>query len=214
MSLQREGSNPFSFGIPPSNARRRHPPEEKNVSISHPTDLESAFLSLEEAQDRAARRKALDLSNIPIKVTEIHGQFQFVGYVARSRVYTCKLCETKRTECMGVYTREDHVGGGQRYTLTTQWPQENNMRHEVEQIDEPFCFSCIQELGFTVMEDLGERKYMPQEKILERNLVRSTNRIIPQSVGQVLQRFAERPSKRQDLDVQEMLDELSDGSEQ
>ena len=179
------------------------------------SQLDNAFLSLEEAQARAARRKELALSNIPIKVTEVHGQFTFRGYVARSRVYTCKLCDGQRSEVLGVYAREEHSSGGMRYTLAVDWPQGSSMRHEVEQCEEPFCFTCIQELGFTEMEDLGPRAYFPQEKLIERGIVRppAENRPIPQSVGKILATFKEKPSKRQDLDVQEMLDELSAGDD-
>lgn len=176
--------------------------------------LNDAFVSLEEAQDRAARRKALDLANIPIKVPEVHGQFRFLGYAARSRIYKCALCGNTRAECLGVFSREEHSTGGMRYSLAVDWPQGEALRHEVEHVEEPFCFSCIQELGFTVMEDRGEQRYMPQEKYLERGIThpQGTKRIIPKSVGKVMQDFAEKPSSRLDLDVEAMLDELSDGT--
>lgn len=174
--------------------------------------LQESWESLEEAQDKAARRRALSVAAIPTKVEELHGQFVFDGYVARSRTITCDCCEALRTETLGVYARELHSSGGVRYTLAHDWPQGDKMRHEIERTREPYCFSCIQQLGFTEMEDLGERRYMPQERLIERGIKPSTNRIIPKSAAEVLTKLRERPSRREDLDVQEMLDELSDGT--
>lgn len=174
--------------------------------------LKEAWVSLEEAQDRTARRKALAVVNIPTTAKELHGQFTFAGYAARSRIYTCVLCSAQRTEVLGVFAREVHSSGGTRHTLARDWPQAEAKRHEVEQVDEPYCFVCIQQLGFDEMEDLGKRRYMPQERVIELGIKPSTNRIIPKSVGEVLTKFREKPSRREDLDVQEMLDELSDGT--
>jgi len=174
--------------------------------------LDEAFLGLEEAQDKAARRRALTLQNIPIKVDEIHGQFVFAGYAARSRICTCSMCGAQRSEVLGVYAREEHSSGGMRYTLARDWPQKDNMRHEIERVEEPFCFACAQELGFTEFEDHGEKRYMPQERLIERGIKPSTNRIIPKSVAEALTAVRTKPSDRRSLDVQEMLDELSDGT--
>ena len=142
--------------------------------------------------------------------------FTFAGYVARSRIYKCGLCDGERSECLGVYAREDHVAGGQRYTYARDWPQGEGLRHEVERVPEPFCFSCIQELGFTTFEDHGVRPFEPHNRIIERGSLKrdGTSRIIPQSSAQVLAAFAQKPSSRQDLDVQAMLDELGGGDEQ
>lgn len=176
--------------------------------------LDEAWEGLEEARERRARREALSVQKIPTKVEEVHGQFVFAGYAARSRILTCACCGEKRTETLGVFSREEHSSGGMRYTLAVDWPQGDRMRHEIEQVDEPYCFNCLQALGFTEMEDLGQRKYMPQERLIERGIVRptGTNRIIPKSVGEVLTKFKEKPSDRRALDVEDMLRELGDGT--
>lgn len=174
--------------------------------------LEDSFIGLEEAQDKAARRRALAQANIPIKVEEIHGQFLFAGYAARSRISTCSMCGTQRTEVLGVYSREEHSSGGMRYTLARDWPQGDKMRHEIERVEEPFCFDCAQQLGFTEFEDNGEKRYMPQERLIERGIKPTTNRIIPKSVGEVLTKIRTVPSDRRSLDVEDMLRELGDGT--
>lgn len=174
--------------------------------------LDEAFESLEEAQDKAARRRALAQKNIPIKVDEVHGQFMFAGYAARSRISTCSMCQAQRTEVLGVYAREEHSSGGMRYTIARDWPQKDHMRHEIERVEEPFCFACAQQLGFTEFEDHGEKRYMPQERLIERGIKPSTNRIIPKSVGEVLTKIRTVPSDRRSLDVEDMLRELGDGT--
>lgn len=185
------------------------------MALTKEQTLEEAFLSLEEARLRKEHRDNVSVLKIPLKIAEVHGQFTFGGWVARSRVYTCALCEAQRSECLGVFTREDHVAGGARYTLARDWPQRENMRHEVERVEEPFCFACVQELGFSVMEDKGERAYTPQQKIVESGqLTGGTRRIIPKSVAETLSNFRAKPSTRQNLDVQDMLAELSAGDDE
>lgn len=180
--------------------------------------IEESWEKLEAAQAVAARKKevALMVAGIPNKVLETHGQFTFGGWVARSRVYTCLMCERTRTECLGVFSREEHSAGGTRYTLARDWPQEGAKHHEVERIEEPYCFECIQELGFSNMVDAGERKYAPQEKFIERGIthIKAERRIVPASVGEVLSAFKKAPRNWGAVNVQDMLDELSDGSEQ
>lgn len=178
------------------------------------SNLDIAWEDLGEAQEVAARKKAMSLQNIPLRVEERHGEFRAAGYVARSRVYTCLLCGSQRSECLGVFSREDHSAGGRRYMWAQNWPSASGMRHEVAKVDEPFCFACIQELGFDAMEDSGEMVFAPQGKYIELGLVKptGTNRIIPRSVEATLRRFAERVSDRAALDVDEMLAELGDGT--
>jgi hypothetical protein len=178
------------------------------------TTLNEALESLEEAKIRAARKKALSLSNIPLKIDERHGLFRFEGYVARSRAITCACCGTERIECLGVFMREHHDQGGFRYIVTRTWPQsEKPMRHEVQKVVEPYCYFCIQSQGFTVFEDHGEAAFNPQFKVIEEGQLSNfgTNRVVPKSVQAVLQSFSERKMDKMTLDADEMLDELLEG---
>ena len=176
--------------------------------------VNEAFESLEEAQARAARRKSLALSNIPMKVDERHGLFHFEGYVARSRVVNCSCCGGSRVECLGVYAREHHEQGGFRYVMVKSWPQGGKpLRHEVLRVVEPYCYECIQGFGFTEFEDHGEGVFVPFFKVIEEGKMTNfgTNRVVPASVQSVLQRFAEKRSDRAALDADEMLNELLEG---
>ncbi len=178
--------------------------------------LDDAFSDLELAQLKAQRRKDLALSKIPLKVDERHGLFHAEGYVARSRIITCGCCGKQRTECLGVFTREHHEQGGFRYTVTRTWPTNGKaMRHEILQVTEPYCYECIQLYGFTAFEDHGECGFQPLFKVIEEGQLSNfgSNRVVPSSVQQVLQRFAEKKMDRVTLDADEMLDELLEGLE-
>lgn len=176
--------------------------------------LNEAFNDLELAQIMAQRKKELALSKIPMKIDERHGLFHAEGYVARSRIITCACCGRQRTECVGVFTRERHEQGGFRYTLVRTWPRgDKPLRHEVLQVTEPYCYDCIQLSGFTAFEDHGECGYQPLFKVIEEGQLSNfgANRIVPQSIQQVLQRFGEKKMDRVTLDADEMLDELLEG---
>lgn len=180
--------------------------------------LDEAWSSLEETLERKRHRDAVSVLKIPNKVPETQGMFTFGGYVARSRAMTCQLCGGVREECLGIFSLEHHASGGRRYTLATQWPSTPGtpLMHEVERVEEPFCFRCVQELGFTEFVDLGERRYVPQQKLIESgNLHTGTARIVPKSVSEALQRAQERgPRKsRVELDADEMLRELGAGDD-